>query len=265
MINDLIKSLSAIPEIEGIVLGGSRGIHVGNEHSDYDIALYRSCDKPITSEVIAAHIPKDLQVNVNPILITGYLGDLKFEIFQKNLNKIEQEIANNRQGKFRWYLAALLPYGDLSYRIVSHLVNSEILFDKTGKLQNTIDSVTPLPPLFKKSVTNHFVKQMNNSIIHIDKVSKREDQFHFMSLVGLILFCYINVLYVLNNRYPVIEKGNFKVAETLAKVPAEFTQKISAIYAAAAALDYATSRKQIKALMIELKQLIHENQKEQNQ
>lgn len=265
MINNLINSLSAIPDVEGIVLGGSRGIHVGNERSDYDIALFRSCDKKITSEVIAAHLPKDLKVDVNPILITGYLGDVKFEIFQKNLTKVEQEIANNQQGKFRWYLAALLPFGDLSYRIVSHLVNSEVLYDRSGKLKRVIDGVTPLPPLFKKSVMNHFVKQMNNSIIHIDKVNKREDQYHFMSLVGLILFCYVNVLYVLNNRYPIIEKGNFKVAETLPNVPAELTQKISEIYATAARFDFASSRKQIKALLIELKQLIYENKKEQKQ
>jgi hypothetical protein len=265
MISSLISGLSAIPEVDGIVLGGSRGIHVGSTSSDYDIALYRSCDKPIPSEVIAEHLPKDLEVNINPILITGFIGELKFEIFQKNLTKIEQEIINNQQGKFRWTLAPLLPFGDVSYRIVSHLVNSDVLYDRGDKLKSIIDRVEPLPALFKKSVVNHFVKQMNNATIHLDKVNKSDDQFHFMSLIGLILFCYINILFVINNRYPIIEKGNFTVAQTLPKCPENFTHKISTVYSTAASFDFVRSRKFLKDLIIELKHLIHETQKKQNQ
>jgi hypothetical protein len=40
MLKNLITGLSEIESISGIVIGGSRGIGVGSESSDYDIGLY---------------------------------------------------------------------------------------------------------------------------------------------------------------------------------------------------------------------------------
>lgn len=261
MINELIKNLSAIDNIAGIVLGGSRGINIANHNSDYDIALYRTCDKAISSEIIADNIPKHIEVNVNPVLVSGHVNGVKFEIFQKNFISIQQEIDNNVLGKFRWYLSPLLPYGDLSYRMVSHLVNSKILYDRDGKLKNAVEKVSPIPELFKKSVINHFFKQMNNASIHVEKVNKIEDQFHVMSLIGLIFFCYVNILYVANNRYPIIEKGNFLVATSLPNIPIDFIQRISNVYSAASAFEYANARVLLKALVTELKSIVYEDQK----
>lgn len=264
MIDELIKALSVIDGIAGIVLGGSRGIDIGNDKSDYDIAIYTSGDKRLPCELIAKHIPKQIKADVNPVLISGYLGDIKFELFQKALPRIQQEVDNNTQGKFRWFLAPLLPYGDVSYRQVSHLVNAKVLFDRENRLQSIIDQVTPIPALFKKSVINHFFKQINNSVIHIGKVNKKEDQFHFMSLIGLIFFCYFNILYVLNNRYPIIEKGNIQVALSLANAPEDLQKRMSLIYSAASAFEFEAARKLMHALVADLKTIAYEEQKKQS-
>lgn len=264
MIHDLIQSFSKIDSVKGIVYGGSRGLGIHHQDSDYDIVLYHDGEKRIPHAVIQQYIPEIFKVDVNPALISGYAGDCKFEIFQKNLNKVKAEINRNIQGQFNWALAPLFPYGDLSYRQVSHLVNYEVLWDRDGELLNTINLVKPIPQLFKKSVTEHFFKQINNSVIHIDKVNRKEDQFHFMSLIGLVFFCYINILYVANNRYPIIEKGNFLVAESLPNVPVDLIQRMSSAYSAAASFEFADARMLLKGLVTELKSIIYENQKKQN-
>jgi hypothetical protein len=159
MIEQLIRSLSEFEGIEGIVLGGSRGIGLGNDHSDYDIAIYHP-GKRIQDDILVKLFPKSVKIESSQVLISGRLGELKFELFQKNLVKIEQEITNNVEGKFKWQLSPLLPFGDLSYRIVSHLTNSKILFDRNKRLLKNTKRITPIPPLLKKSIINYFFTQL---------------------------------------------------------------------------------------------------------
>lgn len=261
MINKLIESFSKIDDVIGIIYGGSRGIGIHNQDSDHDIVLYVDDEKRISNDVLLQHIPGIFKLDVKPALISGYAGDFKFEIFQKSLKKVQVEINNNIQGRFTWKLAPLFPFGDLSYRQVSHLVNSKVLWDRDGELLNTINSVHPIPKLFKKSVIEHFFRQINNALIHLDKVKKQEDQFHMMSLIGLVIFGYTNILYVVNNRYPIIEKGNFLVAEQLTNIPADFILRTSSVYNAAASYEFAKASILLKALVTELKSITYEDQK----
>ena len=261
MLKNLIFRLSEIECISGIVLGGSRGIGVASKHSDYDIALYLDSNKRISNELLLKHIPVEAKLTVHPALISGYIGVHKFELFQKSLPKVEQEIENNRQGKFQWFVSPLLPFGDLSYRQVSHLVNSEILWERNNQLQHTIEKVTPLPRLFIKSVINHFTKSINNNLIHLDKINKHDDQYHFISLVGSTLFCYINILYVINNRYPIIEKGNWMAATKLEYSPPKLMERMTLVYQSAAVHDYSLASKQLRTLVQDLLKLINERQK----
>jgi hypothetical protein len=136
-----------------------------------------------------------------------------------------------------------------------------VLWDRDGELLNTINSVHPIPKLFKKSVIEHFFRQINNALIHLDKVKKQEDQFHMMSLIGLVIFGYTNILYVVNNRYPIIEKGNFLVAEQLTNIPADFILRTSSVYTAAASYEFAKASILLKALVTELKSITYEDQK----
>jgi len=261
MLKSLIDGLTEIQSISGIVLGGSRGIGVGSERSDYDLALYLNTNKRIPHELLLKHIPKEAKLRLHPALISGYIGEHKFELFQKSLPKVEQEIENNRQGKFQWFVSPLLPFGDLSYRQVSHLVNAKIVWERDDQLQKIIEKVTPLPSLFIKSAINHFSKSINNSLIHLDKINKHEDQFHFFSLVGSILFCYINILFVINNRYPIIEKGNWMATRKLEFVPSKLMFRISEIHQSAAVYEYPAARSQLRALFQDLQKIVNERQK----
>lgn len=261
MINQLIKALSNIDHVVGIVYGGSRGLGINSEASDYDVVIYFDGERKISNEVLLENIPANYKINANPALITGEDGDVKFEIFQKSILKIREEIQNNLQGKFNWRLAPLFPYGDLSYRQVSHLVNYKKLWDKEEILQNTIALVSPFPVLFKKSVTDHFIKQINNTLIHLKKVTKKEDQFHFISLIGLIFFCYYNIIYVVNNRYPIIEKGHIYIASNFSTIPVNLMSRMSAVYNAAASLQFEIAYELLHTLVVELKSIVHEDQK----
>ena len=262
MLKKLINCLSEIESISGIVLGGSRGIGVASQHSDYDIAIYLDSNKRIPNELFLKHLPKDAKLKLHPALITGYIGEDKFELFQKSLIKVEQEIVNNCQGKFQWFVSPLLPFGDLSYRQVSHLVNSEIVWDRDHRLEDTIAKVTPLPQIFIKSAINHFSKSINNNLIHLDKINKHEDQYHFISLVGATFFSYINILFFINDRYPIIEKGNWLVASRFHYLPSKLMERMTAIYQFASVYDYLAARKQLKTLVEDLLKLVNERQKE---
>jgi len=261
MLKNLITGLSEIESISGIVIGGSRGIGVGSEGSDYDIGLYLESEKRIPNELFLKHLPREAKLTVHPALISGYIGEHKFELFQKSLPKVEKEIESNRQGKFQWFVSPLLPFGDLSYRQVSHLVNSEIVWERGNRLQHTIEKVTPLPTLFIKSAINHFTKSINNNLIHLEKINKHEDQYHFFSLVGSTLFCYINILYVINNRYPIIEKGNWMAASKLRYLPTKLMPRMTAIFQSASIHDYSVARAQLRTLVQDLLKLVNERQK----
>jgi predicted nucleotidyltransferase len=50
--NELAKALSSIDGVVAVGLGGSRGLGMADENSDYDFVLFRSSDKLVATQLI---------------------------------------------------------------------------------------------------------------------------------------------------------------------------------------------------------------------
>lgn len=223
--DDLIKALAAIEGVLGVGLGGSRGFGAADPDSDYDFVLFRDGGELITAESIQAAIqpfadPGSMQASGD--FVRAETQGTKIEVFQKDLAIIRREIEMAEAGKFRWTTNPLFPHGDLSTRLISHLIFTEICFEKKSAVTALQAKATPLPLALKNSLVRHFIRQASYSLKHAEKVRKKEDLQNLVALVsGFIYFTNI-VIFSLNNMYPILEKGAARIIPTLSCCPPEY-------------------------------------------
>jgi hypothetical protein len=66
---------------------------------------------------------------------------------------------------------------------------------------------------------------------------------------------------VINNRYPIIEKGNWMATRKLEYLPSQLMVRITSIHQSAAVHEYPVARTQLRALFHDLQKIVNERQK----
>lgn len=233
---DLARALAAIDGVMAVGLGGSRGLGIADEHSDYDFVLFRDGGEPVDAGRIGAAIKPfvdraDLQVSGN--FVQTQVQGRKLEVFQNDLAVIAREIGMAQAGKFRWTVHPLLPHGDLSTRSISHLVFTDICHENNSVIRTLRAKALPFPFPLKNSLVRHFIRQSSYLMTHAGKVRKAEDVQNLIALIsGFVYFVNI-VIFSLNDMYPVLEKGAARLIPTLAYCPKDYESMVRGLFQAA--------------------------------
>lgn len=252
---ELADALLALDGVFGVGLGGSRGLGIADAHSDYDFVVFRQGGEQISARAIAQAIEPLVGRIVYPRegnFIQTEADGYKVEIFQADLAAMSHEIEMARQGKFRWVIRPLFPHGDLSTRLVSHLVFLEILGERQQAISSRRAQALPFPHPLKNSLIRYFLEQAAHARIHAAKVRSGKDFTYLMALVsGFAHFTHI-VVFALNDTYPVLEKGGERFMATLQQLPRAYAERCRALFAAALAGDGAGLDRQMGELLDEL-------------
>lgn len=255
---ELKQVLFSIKGVVAVGLGGSRGIGLADENSDFDFVLFRNGGDPIAAKLIVDLI-KPL-VDQNSILdgagfVRAQLSGKHIDIFQKDINTIEHEIALAKSGKFNWTLRPLFPHGDLSTCLISHITNLELCLEKNQCVTNLKKLAEPLPLLLRHSLINTFLTEISITLIHASKIRKVKDCQYLIGLCSAYFFYANIIIFTANKQYPIIERGGSEVISRLPYIPQNYNQRITKIFQAALSGDFKFVIKELTELENELKLL----------
>ena len=229
---DILSVLVPVQGIEAISLGGSRGLGVASASSDYDVVVHRRDPRSFTNAHLVSALQSlgdSCQIKKTPSLISASLGGKSYEFFLKDLTSIEREVEQAQQGRFKWFIKPLFPHGDLSTSALHHLVNLDCLFDRAGALQRIRDSAQPVSPKLLKALMQYFLVQMDVTVIHALKIKKYADLQYLIALSSQFVFFFDILMFALNGKYPVLEKGGAAVRRLLPHLPVGYEEHLTAL------------------------------------
>jgi len=224
----------AIPEVEAVVLAGSRLSQFADDHSDVDLYVYGS---GIVATSLRAEIargarrseignsfwePGDEWIDVE----TGIGVDVMFRTarwIEDQLDRVlERHEASVGYSTCFWY----------------NVRNSRVLFDRAGwfkALQETAGQ--PYPEQLKRAIVakNHpILRDSMSSYLHqIELALARHDQISVNHRTAAMLASYFDIVFAVNGQPHPGEKRLLQFARTLcAKLPTEMERRVGTVLAA---------------------------------
>lgn len=231
-IQTIIKSLSDIPRVQFIGLGGSRGLGLESPESDYDVVIFREdgdvIDHELILNVLRPFINLDRYKHYRGFIETEIDGKYKLEIFQKRVQDVKNELVNMNKGAFRMIHPKLMPFGSISTIIISHIVYFKICEDKFGVYKKLIESALPMSLLLKKTLLSYFSSQLDIILIHANKIKSQQDCQYFLALMSHAVYCINILIFASNDRYPILERGGSQyIVKHLKNIPKDYESLIT--------------------------------------
>lgn len=233
--NSVAEALSRIDGVVAVGLGGSRGLGLSDQNSDFDFILFRETSDPISGQSIEAaikHLSAQKECRASGNFIQAEISGRKIEVFQKDLSVVRHELRMAKEGKFRWTAHPLYPHGDLSTRQLAHLVSTQICSEVGAVISRLQEQALPLPSALKSALLRFFLKQASYSRTHAGKITKKDDLQNLMALVSGFIY-FVNIaIFSLNDMYPILEKGGARIIATLPDRPKDYELVVEKLFRA---------------------------------
>lgn len=198
-LHTLITSLSQLPQVEAVALGGSHTVNMHDALSDYDLYVYTSAEIPIKiREKITEESCDYIELN-NQFWETEDDGILKngteIDIIYRSLAWLDQQLSHivfNHQ--------ASVGYSSCFW---FNLLNSHITFDREQQLNKLKSKYSiPYPEALAKNIVAKNAPLLSSSIAcypkQIEKAIKRNDRISVNHRVAAYLASYFDVLFAIN-------------------------------------------------------------------
>ncbi|HHZ16691.1 MAG TPA: nucleotidyltransferase domain-containing protein [Clostridia bacterium] len=246
MVDEILKAvterLSALPCIEGIVLGGSRARGTHREDSDIDIGIYynpASFDLAVfnrlASELDDEHRP-DLVVPpgawgdwINAggwLVINGYHVDL----ILRDLKRVEQVIRDTEQGIVTTNYQTGHPHGYISAMYRGELAISQILYARKESFCALKRQAGTYPPALRENLVNFFLFEAEFSLMFTKASLKAGDKYYLAGHLFRTISCLNQALFAYNNIYCINEKKAVKLIETFSRKPAQYAERVNRVF-----------------------------------
>ena len=232
MINQLIKALSALPEVEAIALGGSRaGTHF-DEKSDYDIYVYCTTSIPEESrqKILAPYCSyveygnHFWELEDNGTFKSGIDFDILYRDLDDFINGVSRVVED------------CCPQNAYTTCMWHNLLTCQILYDGSGRLAAAKERFhVPYPDKLRENILCQGWQLLHSSMpaydLQIKKASIRSDLVSINHRIAAFLETYFDMLFALNRQTHPGEKRLMQLCrETCPLLPESFEENIELLF-----------------------------------
>jgi Nucleotidyltransferase domain len=222
----VVEALRPVEGLSAIVLGGSRGRGTAGPKSDYDIGLYYEPDAPLDVEALRlaiAPLVDDPSSTVTRIgewgpWINGggwlTIGGTEADLLYRDLGRVREVIAEARQGRFSMNYQPGHPHGFCSVIWMGEAATCKPLWDPSGLIAGLKSQTWPYPEALKDALVARFGWEVDFAIDNAELAARRAERTHIAGCAYRALCCMAQVLFALNGRYLINEKGAVAEAAT---------------------------------------------------
>jgi hypothetical protein len=219
-LNHIVSAFMEVPGVEAIVLGGSRARGTSCDTSDYDIGLYYSAvqeldtdrlrcvatclvDNPDAAEVVSVG-------GWGPWIVGGAwlsIDGQKVDLLYRNMEAVAQVIEDCQSGRISMHYQPGHPHGFCSAIWMGEIALCEPLHDPRAAIVKLKAAALPYPQELRDALIRRFHWEILFSIQNAELALARAEQTHIAGCVYRALACIAEVLFALNGRYLINEKG----------------------------------------------------------
>jgi len=227
--------LALIDGVVAVVLGGSWARGTAQSGSDLDIGIYYRAAQP-PSLAALQQLAQQLDDRHLPDLLTDFGGwgpwingggwlridTQPVDWLYRDLDRVAAVVAACSAGKPTLDHQPGHPHGFHSHIYLGEVFFCRPLHDPHGVIAALKARLMPYPPLLKHALIDSFLWQAEFALAVARKAVVRNDVFYVSGCLFQNVACLVQVLYALNERFFINEKGALTEAEAFPICPSEF-------------------------------------------
>lgn len=235
--------LGQIDGVVAVALGGSWARGAGQPGSDIDLGIYYHPDQP-PSIAALRQLAQELDDNHPAEAVTNYGGwgpwmngggwlkinGQPVDWLYRDLELVTRCINECQAGKISAYYQPGHPHAFHTHIYMGEVHHCRPLYDPNGTLAALKARTNPYPPRLKQAIIR-FQWEAHFALETCRKSAARGDVFHVSGSLFRCAASLVQVLFALNERYIINEKGAMSAIDTFPLRPAGFSEHISAILA----------------------------------
>jgi predicted nucleotidyltransferase len=239
---EIVRSLRDTPGLVALALGGSYAAGMAHPDSDLDFGLYYRDEAPLDLEVVR-RVAEALN-DVPAPTVTGFGGWGKWvnggawltvrgqrvDFIYRSVDRLRHWIARSREGDFEQDYYVQHAYGFRSYMYLGELHICRPLLDSDGALAALKAEVAVYPPALKAAVIRTWLPNADTSYSG-RKAALRGDVYMAVGCFTRSLAMLAQVLFALNERYFVTDKGTLDHIKRFALAPPGYAERAQEILA----------------------------------
>lgn len=220
LLSRLTSDLAAVPGIAAIVLGGSRARSSAHPASDYDIGLYFTAAIQLDTERLLAAVKamadSPAATSVTPIgewgpwIVGGAwlsVDGHKVDLLYRNADAVEAVMDSCRAGVVTMDYQPGHPHGFCSAIWMGEIAYCQPLHDPQALIARLKSIAKPYPQPLRDALIRRFQWEVSFGIDNAELAVARGEQTHVAGCIYRSLACVAQVLFALNERYLINEKG----------------------------------------------------------
>jgi hypothetical protein len=243
VLRQLVDTVSKVPGMCAIVLGGSYASGTQHEKSDMDIGLYYDEARPFPIAEIQA-IAEKISSDGTPT-VTGFYewgawvnGGAwirtpagKVDFLYRNLDQVRQTIAEAQQGISHHDYDQQPAYG---FHSVIYLAETQVcipLYDPQGVIAELKRSVEIYPAILKQRIIADALWAAEFTLLHARNFAAQGDVYNTVGCMTRAASNLTQVLFALNEKYFLRDKKVMDVVRQFQNLPPGYLQQINRILA----------------------------------
>jgi hypothetical protein len=248
VLDTLVHQLQGVPGIAAIVLGGSRALGTATPTSDIDLGLYyESAELPDIAALRRVAAQVDDQRRAAAVTAIGEWGPwinggawltvqaIALDLLYRDLGKVEHVIQESCSGQIEVAYQPGHPHAFVSAIYLAEVTYCRTLWDPAGRIAALKDSTNPYPPALKSTLVGRFLWEAGFSLENARKGIHRRDIAYVVGCCYRTVACLAQVLFALNERYLMNEKGAIAEADGFPVAPRHLAARVTEAFAGLAA------------------------------
>lgn len=241
---DSASRLIAVPGIAAVALGGSAARGMAHPDSDLDIGIYYDPERVPDLEALQAlamvlddrhpHRPLTDFGGWGPWINGGgwlTIAGHRVDWLYRDLARVEAVVEECRVGCSTLSHQPGHPHGFHSHIYLGEVAYALPLADPNGCLARLKALAVPYPPALRRSLTRDFLWQAGFALEIAAKPAARGDVAYVAGCLFQCVADLVQVLYALNGRYFVNEKGSVAEAADFALLPDGWHETVESVLA----------------------------------
>jgi predicted nucleotidyltransferase len=225
LVEHIASRLGRIEGVVAVALGGSWARQEAHPDSDIDLGIYYRRDNPpsvaelrrLAEELDYRH-PKDAATDLGewgPWINGGAwlrVEGQRVDWLYRDLDRVEEVFAECRAGRPTCHYQPGHPHGFHNHVYLGEVHHCRPLFDPDGELATLKVLAAEYPQPLKIALVEKYLWEARFALDTSRKSAGRGDVFYVSGCVFRCAACLVQVLFALNERYFVNEKGSVKAA-----------------------------------------------------
>ncbi len=238
----LAEHLSLVPGVRAVTLGGSLARGRGQPGSDIDLGVYYHADAAPDTDAFRA-FARDVDDSGFDETVTDYggwgtwvnggawltVGGQRVDLIYRDLARVVKVLEQCCAGQPERALHGGHPHGFHSPIYLGEVYYARILYDPAEELRTLQNQLAVYPPKLKGALIPASLREAAFALTISEKAVQRAESSYVAGCFFECVYSLVQVLFALNERYFINEKGAVAETRTFAIRPQGFADEVTDI------------------------------------